>query len=64
VVDALVGALRALPEAMKSPVPSAAWSGAWELYGIPGHLLEHAEYEKTKADLSERVAGLMHRKVA
>jgi hypothetical protein len=58
VIDALHGAVRALPAEMRSPLPPPAHDGGWERYGIHGHALEAAEYAKARADIARRVAQL------
>lgn len=58
VAAALRGALRALPATMRTPLPEAAGTGAWERWGIHGHDLEAAEYARTRAYVTARVARL------
>ncbi|MEO6574300.1 MAG: ferritin-like domain-containing protein [Polyangiaceae bacterium] len=58
VASALLGALRALPDEMKTPLPAAAALGAWEKYGIHGHALEASEYQSARSDLVRRVEAL------
>lgn len=58
VASALMGALRALPEEMITPLPEAAKNGGWEKFGIHGHALEASEYASTRSDLVRRVEAL------
>ena len=58
VASALLGALRALPEQMRTPLPAAAEGGAWEKFGIHGHALEADEYASARSDLIRRVHAL------
>ena len=53
--DALLGAIRALPEEMRSALPVPAADGGWERWGIHGHLLESEEYVAARAHLIRRV---------
>jgi hypothetical protein len=55
VAEALTGALRALPRAMRSALPEAASGGQWERWGIHGHALEAVEYAAALAHVEERV---------
>jgi hypothetical protein len=55
VAEALRGALRTLPEEMRSELPEPARNGDWERYGIHGHRLESEEYRATLAHVTERV---------
>ena len=63
VAHALTGAARALPKRMRSNLPSAAQSGAWEPWGIHGEALEAAEYAAARADVVQRVQKLVARTV-
>ena len=58
VVDGLLGAARALPDTIRSPLPPAARGGGWERHGIPGHALEREEDARARADLVRRVTAL------
>jgi hypothetical protein len=58
IAAALRGALRALPATMRTPLPEPAGTGAWERWGIHGHALEAAEYARTRAYVTARVARL------
>ena len=58
VASALLGALRALPADMRSPLPAAAKDGAWEKFGVHGHALEAEEYASARRDLIRRVQAL------
>lgn len=64
VIDALDGAVAALPETMTSPLPADARSGGWEPFGIHGHALEAEEYKKARAEVARRVRGLRKRSIA
>jgi hypothetical protein len=55
VVSALLGAIRVLPDEMRSPLPAPAADGSWERYGIHGHALEAEEYAKARAGVVRRV---------
>jgi len=55
VARALLGAVRALPFEMRSPLPEAARDGGWEHYGIHGHALELQMYATARAELVLRV---------
>jgi hypothetical protein len=61
VLRALEGALRGLPETMRTPLPAEAVHGAWERWGIPGAELEAEEYTATRAYVVKRVAALADR---
>lgn len=56
VARALEGAVRALPEAMSSPILDEARDGSWERWGIMGEALEAEEHEATRVDLERRIA--------
>jgi len=58
---ALSGALRALPEKVRSQLPVPAANGGWERWGIHGHALEAAEYAAARADVVRRVNALVSR---
>ena len=58
---ALSGALRALPEKVRSQLPVPAADGGWERWGIHGHALEAAEYAVARADVVRRVNALVSR---
>ena len=64
VIDALAGAVRALPEEMRSPLPEGARDGAWEKYGIHGWALEREEYAKAREKIAERVGELKRARAA
>ncbi len=64
VLNALRGAVRALPTNMVSSLPSGAADGAWERYGIHGHALEAAEYHKARKDIMRRVHALCGQRAA
>ncbi len=53
--QALLAALRTLPQEMDSRLPEQASNGGWEKWGIHGHCLETQEYGATLAHLAERV---------
>lgn len=55
VAQALLGALRAVPRQLRSPLPPGARDGGWERWGIHGHGLEAAEYASALDRLEERV---------
>jgi len=61
VAGALLGALRTLPTAMRSPLPEEARAGGWERFGIMGAALEAEEYEAARADVVRRVTELAGR---
>src|SRR5450432_1394189 len=61
VAHALAGALRVLPEQMRSNLPEAAADGAWEPWGIHGHALEREEYAAARAYVVERTHKLVTR---
>ncbi len=58
VLNALRGAMRALPTTLVSALPLAATAGAWERYGIHGHALEAEEYHKARQDMMRRVDAM------
>lgn len=58
VLNALQGAVQALPEKLGADMPSDAKSGAWERWGIMSEALEHAEYTRMREHLVARVAKL------
>lgn len=58
VARALIGAARVLPRQMRSNLPEAARSGAWERFGIHGRALELEEYARTRAQVVSRVRVL------
>jgi hypothetical protein len=58
IVAALRGALGALPDTMRTPMSDPAAAGAWERWGLHGHALEAAEYARTRAYVTARVARL------
>ncbi|HEY0463400.1 MAG TPA: hypothetical protein VGC79_04285, partial [Polyangiaceae bacterium] len=58
VESALRGAIRVLPEQMRSSLPEPAANGAWEAWGIHGEALEREEYSAARADLVRRVERL------
>jgi hypothetical protein len=58
VAGALLGALRALPNEMRSDLPEPARGGGWERWGIHGHELEAAEYEAALAQVVQRVRAM------
>jgi len=58
VLRALQGAVLALPERMSSSVDEAARRGEWEPWGIPGAVLENAEFQKARDDLQRRIQVL------
>src|SRR5260221_8354229 len=55
VAEALLGAIRALPEQMQSSLPDSAADGGWEGWGIHGHRLESEEYAAALIHLVGRV---------
>jgi hypothetical protein len=55
---ALAGALRTLPETLRSPLPEQASTGGWERCGIHGHALEAEQYGRARAELVRRVERL------
>lgn len=59
VAAALRGALDRLPLAMRSAIPEAARSGAWEKYGLMGEGLEASEYEAARVELEARTTKLL-----
>lgn len=59
VAHALEAARRALPVSMRTPMPEAARSGAWERFGIMGEALEASEFDATRHDLDARLGGLL-----
>jgi hypothetical protein len=59
VADALRGALKALPREARSPLPEAAWDGAWERLGIHGHALAKQEFAAGRAALVRRVERML-----
>lgn len=59
VASALRGALGRLPRAMRSELPEAARSGAWERYGIMGEALESEEFRAARAELEVRLSRLL-----
>jgi len=59
VARALAGAARALPQRMRSNLPTAARNGAWEPWGIHGEALEHGEYAAARAEVVRRVQSLI-----
>ncbi|AKV02879.1 hypothetical protein AKJ09_09542 [Labilithrix luteola] len=59
VAYALEAAGRALPKTMRTPLPDAARSGAWERFGIMSEALEATEFEATRRDLEVRLASLL-----
>jgi hypothetical protein len=61
VEDALLGALRALPERAQSALPVAAADGSWEHWGIHGARLEADEYAAGRAHLVGRVRARLGR---
>ncbi|HKC13962.1 MAG TPA: hypothetical protein VKI41_18200, partial [Vicinamibacteria bacterium] len=58
VQDALLGAVRALPRQMNSPLPKPASEGRWERWGIHGHALEAVEYDAARANVIRRVHAM------
>ncbi len=61
VAGALRGAVAALPETMRSPLPEAARGGGWERLGIHGHALEAEELAEARAALVARVERMVGR---
>ena len=61
VANALAGALRVIPHEMRSSLPEAALSGAWEAWGIHSEALEREEYAAARADLVRRTEVLIGR---
>jgi hypothetical protein len=59
VVEALRGALRALPARMQTALPAAAADGGWERWGIHGHALEDEEYGAALRHVMERVGAML-----
>jgi hypothetical protein len=59
VVEALRGAMRALPATMRSPLPAAAEDGGWERWGIHGHALEAEQHARARAQIAARVESLV-----
>ncbi|HXB54240.1 MAG TPA: hypothetical protein VN461_05615 [Vicinamibacteria bacterium] len=59
VQDALLGAVRALPKQMNSPLPKPAAEGRWERWGIHGHALEAVEHDAALANLIRRVHAMV-----
>jgi hypothetical protein len=59
VANALLGAVHALPERMRSSLPRAAVDGSWEPWGIHGVELERQEYAAARTVLVERVKKLI-----
>ena len=59
VANALSGAVRVLPDRMRSNLPAAAVNGDWEAWGIHGDALETEEYAAARADLLQRVERLL-----
>ncbi len=58
IVEALKGAVAALPSRPQSTFVDEARDGGWERYGLHGAELEEEEHRKTRAFLEERVAAL------
>jgi hypothetical protein len=58
IVEALNGALAALPAKPQSSFTDEARDGGWERYGLHGAELEDEEHAKTRAFLAERLAAL------
>jgi hypothetical protein len=58
VLAALRGALGALPERMRSPLPDGARDASWERYGVHGDALEAEEYARACGVLRRRVEAL------
>ena len=58
VLEALSGAIAALPTRPRSTFSDEAHDGDWERYGLHGRALEDDEYAKTRGFLTERVASL------
>jgi hypothetical protein len=56
---ALAGAVRALPEHVRSRLPEPAANGGWEHWGIHGHALEAAEYSAARAHVVRRVHAMI-----
>ncbi len=59
VASALRGALGRLPRSMRSELPEAARSGAWERYGIMGEALESEEFLAARDELVARLSSLL-----
>jgi hypothetical protein len=55
VAFALLGALRTLPDHMRSELPDGAANGAWECWGIHGRALESEAYAAARRHLLARV---------
>ncbi len=58
VLAALRGALKTLPDAVRSTLPEAAARGDWERWGIHGHALETEEFTRTRHELVRRVESM------
>lgn len=58
VVHALLGAVAGLPKQARPRTQTAADAGAWERWGIHGHALEEAAYDRALDDARRRVARL------
>jgi hypothetical protein len=58
VAHALRGALRSIPETVRSPLPEAARGGAWERWGIHGSRLEQEEYVLARQHLVSRLTAM------
>ena len=58
VAGALLGAIRALPQQMRSQLPGPASDGGWERWGIHGHRLEAGEYAAARAHVIARVRAM------
>jgi hypothetical protein len=59
VAEALLGALRMLPDGMRSDLPEGASVGGWERWGIHGHRLEAEEYVSARAQVVRRVHDMV-----
>lgn len=59
VAAALRGALGRLPRSMRSELPEAARSGAWERYGIMGEALESEEFRAARDELVARLSSVL-----
>jgi hypothetical protein len=58
IAQSLLGAVEAIPPAVRSPRPEEAASGAWERWGIHGHALEADAYSRAVTDLRDRVGRI------
>jgi hypothetical protein len=59
VAEALLGAIRVLPETMHSQLPAGAAEGGWERWGIHGARLESEEYRAARVHVVARVQALV-----